>query len=265
MTATEPERRPRGRGLPAVPRVLLWLVGVSIGAFIAGYAITSLLFASGPAGDIATVPDLRGRTERAAARQLDRAGLDLERGSRLPNPTVPEGAVVAQTPLPGQEVAPGTAVQVILSSGPERQSVPEVGSLSGSQAAALLRRSGFQVQVRETFSSRGRGSVVEVRPAAGTQLTVPGRVELVVSAGPPPVPAPDLAGLSQQEAQDVLGRVGLRVGNLDYDPLAPQPIGVVVGQRPAAGDNLAAGTKVDLTVSGLPPRIETGPALLQIN
>ena len=60
-------------------------------------------------------------------------------GDSLPNPTIPRGAVVAQTPLPGQEVAPETEIRVILSQGPERREVPRVDAYLPPQAERLLR------------------------------------------------------------------------------------------------------------------------------
>ena len=46
------------------------------------------------------------------------------------------------------------------------------------------------------------GIVIDTRPPAGTKVHEHSTVRLTVSQGPPPVPIPDLSGVSQQTATD---------------------------------------------------------------
>jgi beta-lactam-binding protein with PASTA domain len=234
-------------------RLLLRIVGVGVAAFLIGYAITAIFFFPGGGSDVVTVPDLRGLAESEARRELDRQGLEIERGSTLVHPEIPAGAVLAQSPLPGQEAAPGSAVRVTLSAGRDRREVPDVSSLTGDQALRFLSQAGFQVVMEQRPAARRAGHVLEISPAAGTQVELPAQVRLVVSAGPPRVPIPQLVGLPEPVARQMLESVGLRLGSVDYDPFSSYPLGEVVYQEPAEGDSLAVGSAVRVTIAGVAP------------
>ncbi|MEW5928447.1 MAG: PASTA domain-containing protein [Gemmatimonadota bacterium] len=250
---------------PGRRRFLLRLVGLGLGAFVVGYVLTTLLVFPGFGRQaIVTVPDLRGRTFDAARRAADDAGVDVERGPSLYHAAADSGAVLAQSPLPGQEVTRGSVVRLTLSAGRERRPVPQVGDLTADQAQSLLQRTGFAVRVRRVLSDRAAGRVLGVNPKEGTQLPVRSTVELTLSAGPPvvvvPVVAvPDLANLPEPEARAALRGVGLRMGEVGYDPDSPVPLGGISSQSPAAGDSVRAGTSVRVTISGTAPPAPAEP------
>lgn len=233
---------------------MLKVVGVGLAAFALGYLVMALLFFPGWGRDaIVSVPDLRGQPVAAAERLAGAVDLEVERGSTLVHPTVPEGAVLAQIPLPGQEVTRGSEVTVILSAGPDRRPVPDVAQLSGEQAVRLLRQMGFAVRIRRVPSEHPAGRVLEVSPAPGTAVPVSGTVELTLSAGPPLVAVPDVVGLMEEAAREALEAAGLRLAAVEHDPFAFAPAGEVLGQTPAAGTEARAGSGVRLVVSGEPP------------
>lgn len=243
-----PERQ---RSRPSVLALLLGFLAFAIVAFLVGYLLTSVLFFRGPVrAEVVAVPDLRGQTEADARRIIERAGLEIERGVSLVNPHVPEGSVLAQSPLPGQEVAPGTAVQVTLSAGRDQRRVPDVMAYSASRAEQFLTRAGFEVEVEERTDSRPAGRIVDVLPAPGTLVEVPGVVRLVVSTGPPREPVPLVVGLTEQSARETLASAGFRAGQIEYDPFALGPAGIVNSQRPAPGDSLPVGGAVNLIING---------------
>ena len=234
-------------------RFLLQTALIAAVAFGIGYLLVTLfLFGSAP-DRVVTVPDLRGVGVEQARSTLERADLVFEAGSELVHPRVPAGSVLAQSPLPGQEVAPGSAVQVVVSAGRDRMPIPDVSRLGAEQAVQVLQRTGFRVLLQEVSDLRDSGQVVEIRPSAGTPVELPGRVQLVVSSGPPRVPVPDLYGLTEGEARAVLDDAGLSIGEIELEPISPERPGVVIGQNPAPEDSAAVGSAVQLTVVGLPP------------
>jgi beta-lactam-binding protein with PASTA domain len=246
--------RLRKSSSPEGRRFYLRVAGGVLGAFLLGYLVTTLLFFPGWGRDaIVTVPDLRGKTLGQARRLADRADLEVERGSTLVHARVPAGAVLAQSPLPGQEVTRGAEVRVILSAGPDRRPVPAVDQLTGEQAEMLLRNTGFQVRVTRVHDERPAGRVVGVSPASGTQVPVRSVVELVLSAGPPLVAVPSLVGLTESAAREALRSVGLRLGEVQYAPATAAPAGEVVAQSPAAGASVRSGAAVGVALAGSPP------------
>ena len=138
-------------------RFLLKTVLVAAVAFGIGYLLVTLfLFGSAP-DRVVTVPDLRGVDVEQARSALERADLVFEAGSELVHPRVPAGSVLAQSPLPGQEVAPGSAVQVVVSAGRDRMPIPDVSRLGAQQAVQVLQRTGFQVLLQEVPDLRDSG------------------------------------------------------------------------------------------------------------
>lgn len=244
-------RRRRRAGPPPGLRVGLLLVGLAALAFGVGYLLTALVLFPATDGDrIVSVPDIRGASLDEARRALAGADLELERGSVLPHPTTPEGAILAQSPLPGQETVAGTAVRVTISAGAARRTVPNLDGMPAEGAARALEAAGFAVRVDEVEHERAAGTVLAVQPSPGSQVQLPASVVLRVSSGPPHVTVPDVAGMDQNEARRVLEEAGLRVGNVEFNRFSWEPEGTVLAQLPDADAETAAGSSVDLVVSG---------------
>lgn len=253
-------QRPEGR-------LLARILALGLGAFAMGYLLTALvLFPGRDRPPVVTLPDLEGTREAVARRRVERLGLELERASALVHPSAPAGTVLAQTPLPGQEVALGTPVRVILSAGREQRAVPDVAALPLRRAVEVLTRSGFRVEVVQEQNAAAAGRIVQLRPAPGTVVPLPARVRVVVSSGPPPVEIPNLVGSSVAAASETIRGAGLRVGEVRYDPGAIEPGGTVIAQSPAPGDSGRVGGAVRLTVAGFaplqlpPPTADSGAA-----
>lgn len=244
-----------GAGLVA----LVLLVG-------AGYLISAewLFPASGPeaaADEVVEVPDMVGLAEADARATLADAGLDLQVRSEMPHRDAPEGAVVAQSPLPGQYARPGAPVEVTLSEGPRRRTVPDLRGLSGRQAQIVLERLGFATSVDTASSDVERGRVVGTRPEAGSGRTLPSEVTVVVSRGPEVADVPELAGVHIDDVEQRLRERGFRLGEVTYDPEAFSAPGRVIGQTPAPGYALREGGRVSVRVAGSPPDPPAGRQL----
>ncbi len=255
-------RRRRGGGGggwlgPAQRRRLLPAL-LLVGLFGLGYLVaTQWIFPGGPAGpsgDVARVPDLVGLAVDEARRSLDEAGLALAVGARVPHPKAPEGAVIAQTPLPGQYARPGAPVQVTVSSGPERRKVPDLRGLSARQGQIVLERLGFSTTLDSARSDVQRGQVVGSRPDAGQDLQLPAQVTVLVSRGPTVARVPDLSGRHVGDVSAALRDVGLSLGEVTYDPDAFAAAGRVIAQDPPPGFSLRRGGSVSIRVAGSPPQ-----------
>lgn len=202
------------------------------------------------------VPDLVGLTGAEAREALGAADLEYRLGSEIPHRQAPEGAVLAQSPLPGQFARPGAPVSVTLSLGPDRRVVPDLRGLSDRQGAIVLERLGFRTATDSANSAVERGRVVGTRPESGTELTLPADVTVVVSRGPDVVEVPDLVGLHVDDVERRLEAAGLVLGEVQYDPEARAAPGRVVGQAPAPDFALRAGGRVSVRVAGTRPEPE---------
>lgn len=251
-----------GSGLALLTRTRpgRWAAGAAalVLLFGAGYLISAewLFPAATPeaaAGEVVEVPDMVGLDREDATAVMADAGLELRVRSEMPHRDAPEGAVVAQSPLPGQSARPGAPVEVTLSEGPRRRAVPDLRGLSGRQARIVLERLGFDTSVDTASSEAGRGRVVGTRPEAGSGQSLPSEVTVVVSRGPEVSDVPELAGVHVDDVRERLREEGFRLGEVTYDPEAFAAPGRVIGQTPAPGYALREGGRVSVRVAGSPP------------
>ncbi|HST59151.1 MAG TPA: PASTA domain-containing protein [Longimicrobium sp.] len=243
-------------------RVLLkWVLLTGLTCFVLGYLLMTFLFFPGfGRSAIVTVPDLTNSTTQQAERALDREGLDMQRGDSLPNPRVPRGRVLMQTPLPGEEVARGSTVRIVLSTGPEMRAVPAIRGLPRADAIGLLQRFGYRVAIRRVRDRRDQGTILGLSPATGQRAAVGSIVTMLISAGPPFVRVPPLVGLPSADARVRLQAGGLEMGRVAYDPGSPEPEGTIVAQSPVEGDSLRMGERVRVTLAGADPNPPPPPS-----
>lgn len=231
-------------------RVLLKAAGLALFGWLAGYLLSTRVFfpAPPPPGDLYEVPDVRGLGIASAQEMLADAGLELGLVDSLLHPSVPENVILGQSPLPGQVAHPGSEVRVTVSLGPQRRAVPDVTGLDEVRARIVLETSGFLVRSDTMESEEPRGRIVEVSPAPGEQVVLPGSVRLTVSAGPPVVTMPLVLGLPEEEAVMLLDSLGLIVGPIEELFRFGRDQGIVVQQEPASDSELQRGTTVQLWV-----------------
>ncbi len=232
------------------PRFLAVLGLLVILGFGGGYLFsTRVLFPEPPPpGDLVAVPVLSGESCEEARAALSAAGLVLGRVDSLRHPSVPEGRILGQSPLPGQLSVVGDTVRVALSTGPEERPVPDVLRLRADRAQTVLEASGFSVVVDSVEAEMPLGGVVEMTPEPGTEATLPAEVHLTVSKGPPLVEMPLLLGLEEEKAVTLLDSLGLEVGEIETRFRFGRDQGLVVEQTPQAMTMIPQGSTVHLVV-----------------
>ena len=136
------------------------------------------------------------------------------------------------------------------------QRVPRVIGLTVEEAGNTLTASQLKSEQSEQIrhATYPPGVVAWQDPPPGVMVPQGTSVALAVSAGPPRIPVPDVAGHDATVAQLLIESSGLRVGGVDTAQTAA-PRGVVVNTRPPAGTSLSAGRGVTLVVSGGAPTI----------
>ena len=187
---TKPERRPPSQEPGPGIRWKVWgpvLASAAVLPFLIGYALAVWILFPPPevAGAGIAVPQLRGRSTGDAQAALASAGLGGLDITRLPHPRLPDGTVIAQSPLPGQQLRAGVGVRVAVSSGVPRVVVPDVVGFQAERARGLLERLGFSVRQVDEEGDTEAGRVTGLEPGPGARLPLPATVQLTVSTGPP--------------------------------------------------------------------------------
>ena len=193
--------------------------------------------------DKATVPNVIGLREDAAAVRIHDRGLDVL--PRTGTSNRPPGIAFAEKPGPGTQLDKGQTVTIFISSG--RLAVPDVTGLPLTDAEQKLMSSGFKVEVKRVASSKPKGIVVSQEPVAGVSAVSGTTVKLTVSSAVKPVVVPRLVGQTQGAAVAALTKLGLKpvLRNVPSD----KPVGTIVGQNPPAGQEVDKGSKVIVKVS----------------
>ncbi|HEY5387766.1 MAG TPA: PASTA domain-containing protein, partial [Thermoleophilia bacterium] len=136
-----------------------------------------------------TVPDLTNLTETAAQTTLAGAGLLLGAVTPETSGTVPSGQVIRQDPGVGTRVAKGSAVNIVVSSGPPSPSptpstatIPNVYGMDATTASNELTTAGFGVVVKQKGGTgQPPGTVVSMVPDAGTVVPSGSTVLLIIA------------------------------------------------------------------------------------
>ena len=159
-----------------------------VALFLLGYALAVYVLFPPLAApeDGIVVPDLTKMTSEAAADRLSPLGLALGDSVRLPHTSVAPGLIVAQDPMPGQQMRSGGTVRIGISSGLPAATVPDLVGLGARRAQTLLERLGFEVSQSLENSDRPNGTVIRSTPEAGMRQQLPARVSLIISSGPAP-------------------------------------------------------------------------------
>jgi beta-lactam-binding protein with PASTA domain len=130
-----------------------------------------------------TVPDVAGRAQEVAQRQLNSAG--LKAGVVYVPSDQPEGTVVSQSPEAGTTQKRGTRIQLNVSLGPspgEQRAVPDVLGEDPAAAKAKLESAGFKVQTlpQGVTDANQIGTVVDEQPAGGRRAPIGSTVTIYI-------------------------------------------------------------------------------------
>jgi beta-lactam-binding protein with PASTA domain len=219
------------------------------GTNVASGSAVNIVVSSGPTQE--SVPTVVGLTQATASSAITSAGLVVGTVSTQSSSMVPAGSVISQSPTAGTNVASGSAVNIVVSSGPTQESVPTVAGLTQAAASSAITSAGLVVGTVSTQSSSivPAGSVISQSPTAGTNVASGSAVNIVVSSGPTQESVPTVVGLTQAAASSAITSAGLVVGTVSTQSSSMVPAGSVISQSPTAGTNVASGSAVNIVVS----------------
>lgn len=238
----------------AVRTSLVYLVSIVAGFSLAWLIVAFVVFPSGVVPRDVKVPNVTGLMFDEAVQRLAQAGFRAEQGEQRFSSSAPKLTVIEQSPAPGAREGIGNAITLVTSNGQRIAAVPTVTGMTRIEAQVRLEQEGFDVSdAGEMNSDAPRGTVVQTRPAAGSQVAVPSTIGLVVSRGPSSAATqmPSLMGRDVNGARMVLSQLGVSDVTVTWDPMATGSSGTVVGQTPVPGATILPGATVQLRVAGV--------------
>ncbi|MBS1260744.1 MAG: Serine/threonine-protein kinase PK-1 [Calditrichaeota bacterium] len=245
------------RLLPRVAAVIgIWVLVV----LVINYVVMPLYTRR---GSEINVPDLRGRpvtqARNLAGVQDFRISIEDERFVA----DTPQGVILEQFPMPGNETKPGRRIHVIVSSGVPTVEVPHVVSSNRDDALFRIESAGLVVDtIRYRFSdTRFEGLVIDQRPDSGEVVERRSGMELTISLGrrPREYRVPQVLDLPYEQARYLILKAGLQVGDVREDHFVGRRPGAVMVQSPPPRTAAEPGDRVDLVINRRPaPEHDSG-------
>jgi serine/threonine-protein kinase len=130
-----------------------------------------------------------------------------------------------------------------------KATVPNVVGEREASAVERVRDADLEPVVSRRPSDRAPGVVFAQSPGAGSQLDDGEAVNLLVSAGPRPVPVPSVVGLPANQAVERLQQASADFQVNQQQVVSNEPPGIVVAQSPKAGETAPANATIRLNVS----------------
>lgn len=229
----------------------LWLLGALALLIIADRFVLPAIVQASP---VVMVPNLAGKEVEDATAALRSLELQVMEPRLQYSEKIKKGRVMSQMPYAGAQVKSGRRIYMTVSRGIETIRMPSVRGLTLRDARLALMRVGLQVaDVAFEFSdSVEQHRIISQSVPHTADIPAGSSVSLVISQGSNGVHAPDLRGLTLDEAKAALAQSGLMLGtvltkaNESFEPNS------VIYQHPEADSLVPPNTPVNITI--VPPR-----------
>ena len=215
-----------------------------------------LLTVSGGPGQ-AQIPVLGDKGHNAATKQLEALGFTVTEVDQS-DPTIKKNHVIQTDPPAGERLDKGSAVKLIVSSGPAMVTVPNVVGKTQQDAETALVAAGLQSKAKQQESAdKTPGTVLSQEPAAGKPAVKDSTVTITVAIAQTEFDVPNVVGKSQDDAVATLSGEGFKVVTTPKTVTDSTQDGIVLSQTPTGG-KLKKGQTVNITVGRVATISTTG-------
>ena len=232
------QRRNRRRReiMIAVAAGLVLLAGLALGSIWIAQSIMNRTEA----------PFLIGETEENAVRMGKEKGLVVEVIRQSDN-NIPAGVVMVQSHEYQYTMKRGDVLVITVSTGPEKQGVPQITGKTLTSAQTEAEKYGFRVLVtRRVMSDLPAGTVLEQDPAAGETLAYGEIIQVVISGS---ADVPGFVGMTRSQALVLAGEAGFtNVQIVEHTTQDESKFDRVADQVPKEGERVLTDTQVTLAV-----------------
>jgi beta-lactam-binding protein with PASTA domain/predicted Ser/Thr protein kinase len=225
-----------------------WVVAVAVLSVLTIVVVIAFNSFGGSTRDV-QVPDVRGQVSADAIAALQNRGFKT-RTQQRPDSTIPPDHVINTDPASNASVSAGDVITINVSTGPEQREVPDVSSMSYSDAVNKLKAAGFSKfkQANSPSTPELLGKVIGTNPPANQTSAITNVITVIVGSGPETKQIPDVAGQNVDDAQKNLTIYGFsKFSQSSVD--SPRPAGEVIGTNPPKGQTVPVDSVIELQVS----------------
>ena len=227
-----------------------WIIGI-IGFLLMLGLLLVLVFPSlfGPAR--IEIPDVSNMPTDEAIKELSEAGFIVGEEVEETSEEIPEGSVIRTTPQAGKIRDEGSTVDLFISRGKELTVFTDYTGRNIDQVMDLLSAQNYKsVETTEEFSDEPKGTILSQTPEDGAEL-LPEETDVVftVSKGKDLRTVIDLMDYNEKTLNDYAKSSGFNIQIVREDFSETVPVGNVISQDPAAGTEVAPGSKIYVVLS----------------
>lgn len=195
-------------------------------------------------------PSVVGATTEQANSTLSALGLTTVISEERFDEDIAKGRIIATDPSAGDSIAAGGTVNLVVSKGAERYTIPSLNSLTPEAAVNLLAKAPLKVgEITEVYDTKiPKGFVISSNPDSGARVKRGTIVDLVVSKGIETFSLTSYVGSNGEQALNELAAAGFsaEITYIFDEKVMP---GEVISQNPSAGTALPKGAAVEIFVS----------------
>ncbi|MFE6620636.1 Stk1 family PASTA domain-containing Ser/Thr kinase [Streptomyces sp. NPDC057740] len=241
------DRRRQKKSNTSTILLVVAAVLVLVGAVLIGKWIFD---GEGVANDTTSVPDFVSNTEPEARQAATNAELKVE-FTQKPCEDQVKGKVCTQDKQPGEKVKKQSVINLVISTGAPKVTVPSVIGLSQEDAESKLKSDDYELEVkietRET-SSDDPGTVLDQDPVKGEEVEKGSTITLTVAKEEEKSTVPAVLGKTCDEAKAQMTANNL-VGNCtEVDTQDPNQVGKVIATSPEAGSQADKNSTVTIQI-----------------
>jgi len=211
-------------------------------------------------GEEIEMPDIVEMNVNEAKNLLDQQGFNVIVADSVFDAFYSEGMVVEQLPLANSTVKVGRNVYLTVSIGEKPIVMPNLFGISSREAELRLNAMGLKLKtVYYSWTNLyPEEAVIAQSFPSGQRVNKNTEITITVSLGEKPSEQkmPNLVGKSLSSAREQLKQFGVSIRDIEYEKNSSYLPQTVLKQSLSAGNLIAEGTEVDLTVSKIEDREE---------
>jgi serine/threonine-protein kinase len=241
-----PDRRRQKKSNTSTILLVVAGVLVLVGAILIGKWIFD---GGGVSNNTVAVPNFIGLTKEDADKQAVNSGLKITTSEKACE-AQPKGQVCEQDPKPTTKVQKETTVNLVMSTGAPKVTVPSVIGLSLDEAKEQLSGDDYEFTIKtETRESSDEpGSVLDQDPVKGEEVEKGSTITLTIAKAEEKATVPNVLGRSCDEAKAQMTANTL-VGNCtEVETDDVNQIGKVIETTPQAGTQADKNSSVDIKI-----------------
>ncbi|MFJ9563431.1 Stk1 family PASTA domain-containing Ser/Thr kinase [Streptomyces fuscichromogenes] len=225
--------------------ILLVIAGILV---LVGSVLIGKWVVGGGGDKTFAAPNFVGSTYADAQKMAVNSGLKLGTPTKKACDNAPKGSVCSQDPKPNTDVKKGDTIDLVVSTGAPKVTVPDVQGLTFDKAEEQLTAKGFKVEQKTKVSEQTAGVVIGQDPAGDTEREKGSTITLTVAKAEEKSTVPDVSGKSCDDAKAQMTANNLTGNCTEVETDDSSLVGKVVSTDPQAGSQVTKGSTVNIQI-----------------